>query len=80
MFFTGFVKQPDFLQRNPVFYLKNGAETITIPYGNNDDTPIVGKPNIDGLTRIGVYRPSAQDPFIFKPELITGSGNPMLSI
>lgn len=65
---------------NAVFYLKNGAETIIIPYGNNDDTPIVGKPNIDGLTRIGVYRPSAQDPFIFKPELITGSGNPMLSV
>ena len=58
----------------------NGAETITIVFGNNDDTPIVGKPNNDGLTRIGVYRPSAQSPFIFKPEPVTASGNPLLSV
>ena len=65
---------------NAVFYLMNGAETITIVFGNNDDTPIVGKPNNDGLTRIGVYRPSAQSPFIFKPEPVTASGNPLLSV
>jgi hypothetical protein len=52
---------------NAVFYLKNGDETITIVYGNNDDIPITGKPQIDKLTRVGIYRPSTQE-FIFKPE------------
>ncbi|MGB9929549.1 MAG: peptidoglycan DD-metalloendopeptidase family protein [Methanosarcina sp.] len=58
---------------NAVFYLKNGAETISILYGINDDIPIIGKPYSDNQTRIGVYRSSVQDPFIFKPEALNAS-------
>lgn len=53
---------------NAVFYLKFG-DTVVDPilYGNNDDIPIAGKPQVDKLTRVGIYRPNTGE-FIFKPD------------
>jgi len=46
-------------QLNAVFYLQGVTEECEgILFGSNEHIPITGKPNIDGLTRIGVYIPS----------------------
>jgi len=55
---------------NAVFYLKYGDTVVDpIAFGNNDDIPIAGKPQIDKLTRVGIYRPTTGE-FIFKLEPI----------
>lgn len=66
-------------QRNAVFYLRGVTEGCNgILFGNNEHIPITGKPNTDGLTRIGVYIPSTEE-FAYRSEPVVPSippGNP----
>jgi len=64
---------------NAVFYLKYGDTTVDpIAFGNNDDIPIAGKPQVDKLTRVGIYRPATAE-FIFKLEPVTSIPSPTQS-
>lgn len=66
-------------ENKATFYLKNPDKTISITYGENNDLPIAGRPQIDKLTRIGVYKPLTGE-FIFKPEPITPIGSSKLDL